>query len=95
VGEQALTICVRDLKAMGKTVILITHKANLLGLSDKTLMLVNGMVEKFAPTSDFFGRRVAQDTHDHDAHPHPPQGIDKKTTIDPLPTPAKKHSRRA
>lgn len=95
VGEQALAACVRDLKAMGKTVILITHKANLLGLSDKTLMLVNGMVEKFAPTSDFFGRRVAQDTHDHAAHPAPPQGIDKKTTIDPLPTLSQKSTRRA
>ncbi|CAN0115040.1 unnamed protein product, partial [Chrysoparadoxa australica] len=60
VGEQALTACVRELKAMGKTVILVTHKANLLGLSDKTLMLVNGMIEKFGPTNDFFGRRVAQ-----------------------------------
>lgn len=95
VGEQALAACVRDLKAMGKTVILITHKANLLGLSDKTLMLVKGMVEKFAPTSDFFGRRVTQDTHDHAAHPRPPQGIDKKTVIDPLHTPSKKRSRRA
>jgi ATP-binding cassette subfamily C protein len=95
IGEQALSTCVRDLKVMGKTVILITHKANLLGLSDKTLMLVNGMVEKFAPTSDFFGRRVAQDAHVENEHPQPPKSVDQKATISPLPAPRQQSPRRA
>jgi len=54
VGEQALIACIQELKKMGKTVILVTHKSNLLALSDKTLMLMNGSVEKFGPTKDFF-----------------------------------------
>jgi PrtD family type I secretion system ABC transporter len=95
VGEQALAGCVRELKVMGKTVVLITHKANLLSLSDKTLMLVNGMVEKFAPTSDFFGRRVEASPQDEVAHAHPAKGVDRKTNISPLPAPRTKNPRRA
>lgn len=53
-GEKALISCIQELKAMGKTVVLVTHKSNLLALSDKTLMLMNGTVEKFGPTKDFF-----------------------------------------
>ena len=56
VGEQALTSCIQEMKNRGKTVILVTHKANLLGLSDKTLMLVNGQVEKFGPTREIFAQ---------------------------------------
>ena len=54
VGEQALIACIQELKKRGKTVILVTHKANLLALSDKALMLVNGSVEKFGATRDLF-----------------------------------------
>lgn len=54
VGEQALIACIQELKKRGKTVILVTHKANLLALSDKALMLVNGTVEKFGATRDLF-----------------------------------------
>lgn len=53
-GEKALASCIQELKAMGKTVVLVTHKTNLLALSDKTLMLMNGTVEKFGLTKDFF-----------------------------------------
>ena len=53
VGEQALLNCIQELKKMGKTVILVTHKAGLLSLSDKTLMLRDGKVEHFGPTKEF------------------------------------------
>jgi PrtD family type I secretion system ABC transporter len=53
-GEQALAKCIQELKAKGKTVILVTHKTGLLAQSDKTLMLVNGTVEKFGLTKDIF-----------------------------------------
>lgn len=95
VGEQALAACVRELKAMGKTVILITHKANLLGLSDKTLMLVNGMVEKFGPTSDFFGRRLKPDPQDEVEHAHQPKDVDRKTNIGLPPAARARKPRRA
>jgi len=53
-GEQALAKCIQELKAKGKTVILVTHKTGLLAQSDKTLMLVNGTVEKYGLTKDIF-----------------------------------------
>ncbi|WP_281969159.1 type I secretion system permease/ATPase [Roseovarius nanhaiticus] len=53
-GEKALMSCIQQLKAMGKTVILVTHKTNLLSLTDKIVMLRNGVVEKFGPTKEFF-----------------------------------------
>ncbi|MFC6640156.1 type I secretion system permease/ATPase [Sulfitobacter sp. JBTF-M27] len=59
-GEQALAACIQEMKKRGKTVILVTHKANLLALSDKTLMLVNGQVEKFGPTREMFAQQAAQ-----------------------------------
>ncbi len=56
VGEKALVSCINELKSMGKTVILVTHKSKLLALTDKTLLLGNGTVEKFGPTRDVFAR---------------------------------------
>jgi PrtD family type I secretion system ABC transporter len=60
-GEKALIACIQELKSMGKTVVLVTHKTNLLALSDKTLMMMNGTIEKFGPTKDFFQK--PQDVH--------------------------------
>lgn len=59
-GEQALVECIGQLKQMGKTVIIVTHKSNLLGLTDKVLMLVNGTVEKFGDTKSLFAQQKPQ-----------------------------------
>lgn len=59
-GEQALANCIQEMKKRGKTVILVTHKSNLLALSDKALMLVNGQVEKFGPTREIFAQAQQQ-----------------------------------
>ena len=58
-GEKALMSCIQQLKSAGKTVVLVTHKTNLLALTDKTLMLMNGTVEKFGPTTEFFQKQKA------------------------------------
>ncbi|RMF17309.1 MAG: type I secretion system permease/ATPase [Alphaproteobacteria bacterium] len=58
VGEQALIACIQELKKRGVTVVLVTHKANLLALSDKTLMIVNGTVEKYGPTREIFKQQA-------------------------------------
>lgn len=55
-GEQALANCIQELKKRGKTIVLVTHKANLLALSDKALMLVGGQIEKFGPTREIFAQ---------------------------------------
>ncbi|SHI06938.1 type I secretion system permease/ATPase [Marivita hallyeonensis] len=59
-GEQALANCIQELKKRGKTIVLVTHKANLLALSDKALMLVNGQIEKFGPTREIFAQQAQQ-----------------------------------
>jgi ATP-binding cassette subfamily C protein len=59
-GEKALIQCIQELKKMGKTVIVVTHKSNLLAVSDKTLMLMNGAVEKFGLTKELFAQQKQQ-----------------------------------
>lgn len=45
VGETALIVAVRDLKAQGMTVFLITHRMNILGVADRILVLNNGEIQ--------------------------------------------------
>ena len=49
VGEAALIEALRALKAAGKTVIFVTHKTNLLGLSDTIMVLRDGVVASMGP----------------------------------------------
>lgn len=51
-GEEALIQCLHELKRLGKTVIFVTHKANLLSLTDKTLIMNSGQVQRIAATKD-------------------------------------------
>lgn len=53
-GEEALQNCLIELKRLKKTVIVVTHKGNLLSMADKTLVLNNGVVHRFGPTKDIF-----------------------------------------
>ena len=53
-GEEALQNCLIELKKRGKTVIVVTHKANLLSMADKTLVLNNGTLQRFGTTKDIF-----------------------------------------
>ncbi len=56
VGEQALVTCLKELKEQGRTVVIVTHRTNLLTLSDHTLMMRDGAVEKFGPTRELFAQ---------------------------------------
>ncbi|EFO1665477.1 type I secretion system permease/ATPase [Escherichia coli] len=49
-GEQALNQAITFLKQRNKTVILITHRTNLLTMTNKLLLLVNGNANAFGPT---------------------------------------------
>lgn len=61
-GEEALATCLRELKLLNRTVVVVTHKANLLSLADKALILSNGQVQKFGPTQDVFRKTDPQTT---------------------------------
>jgi ATP-binding cassette subfamily C exporter for protease/lipase len=49
-GEAALVRAVADLRTRGKTVILITHRTNVIGITNKLLLLRDGQAEMYGPT---------------------------------------------
>ncbi len=56
-GEAALATCLKKLKEMGKTIVVVTHKVNLLSISDKTLIMADGAVQRFVPTRELMQPR--------------------------------------
>ena len=55
-GEDALLACLRDLKAVGATVIVISHRPSLLAAADKMLVLREGAVDAFGPMQEVMAR---------------------------------------
>jgi PrtD family type I secretion system ABC transporter len=53
-GEEALIACIQDLKERGTTVILITHRPNLVVHLDHAAVLREGMMVSFGPTEEVF-----------------------------------------
>jgi ATP-binding cassette subfamily C exporter for protease/lipase len=50
IGEMALVHAVRDLRQRGKTIVLITHRTTLIGVTSKLLLLREGSAQMFGPT---------------------------------------------
>lgn len=53
-GEMALIEAIRQLKAEGTTLIIITHRGKLLTSMDRILVLREGVIEKLGPPSEIF-----------------------------------------
>ena len=51
-GEQALVRAVLDLKAQGCTVIVVTHRTNIVGVVDRLLVLRDGTLQLFGPRNE-------------------------------------------
>ncbi|MRX11574.1 type I secretion system permease/ATPase [Pseudoduganella sp. FT25W] len=51
VGEAALLQAINDLRARGKTIVLITHRTSVIGATNKLLLLRDGVVTMFGPTN--------------------------------------------
>lgn len=51
-GDKALEQAIVELKNSGRTVIVIAHRASIVGATDKVLILRNGRVEAFGPTAE-------------------------------------------
>lgn len=58
-GEQALLQAITQLKQHKRTLILITHKPNVLTLTDQLLILREGQLQAFGPTAKVLGAPVA------------------------------------
>jgi len=50
-GEQALVAALLDFRARGKTVVLITHRTSAINMTNKLLLLRDGMAQMFGPTA--------------------------------------------
>jgi ATP-binding cassette, subfamily C, bacterial len=55
-GEEALLAALQKLKTMGVTVILVTHKVNILSMVDKLLILQEGIVQTFGARDEILRR---------------------------------------
>lgn len=52
IGEQALVQAVLDLRQRGKTIVLITHRTTVLGVTSRLLLMRDGTAQAFGPTKD-------------------------------------------
>jgi ATP-binding cassette subfamily C exporter for protease/lipase len=62
-GEAALLSAVQTLRQQGSTLLLITHKTNILAIADKIMVLAAGQIQGYGTRdqilSKLFGPRVA------------------------------------
>jgi ATP-binding cassette subfamily C protein len=75
-GEEALLSAIHGLKARGQTVVLITHKVNILAAADKILVMSSGTVQGFGPRDEILvqllgPRIVPASAHAAPAEPTP------------------------
>jgi len=52
IGDDALVKAIRDLKHQGRTVFLITHRTNIIGIADRVLVLRDGSIEHYGPRQE-------------------------------------------
>jgi ATP-binding cassette, subfamily C, bacterial exporter for protease/lipase len=78
VGEQALVQAILDLRRRGKTIVLITHRTNVIGVTNKLLLLRDGMGQLFGPTNEVLAA-LQQQTQQTQLARQPAQGEVAKT----------------
>lgn len=52
IGEQALVVAINDLRQKGKTIVMITHRTSVLGVTNKLLILRDGIAQAFGPRDE-------------------------------------------
>ncbi|MFC7411316.1 type I secretion system permease/ATPase [Hydrogenophaga atypica] len=78
-GDQALMQALRDLKARGRTVFVVTHRMNLLTQVDTIMVLNDGRIQVMGASEDILKanqQRVGQPPHTAGSHGERPKGID-------------------
>lgn len=58
-GELALSRAIAHMKTLGKTIVFVTHKTNLLAFADKIMIMQNGSVTQFGDRDDILSRLIA------------------------------------
>jgi ATP-binding cassette subfamily C exporter for protease/lipase len=60
VGEQALVAAILDLRRRGKTIVLITHRTSIIGVTNKLLLVREGVAQMFGPTNEVLAALTQQ-----------------------------------
>lgn len=60
IGEQALVAAILDLRRRGKTIVLITHRTSVIGVTNKLLLLRDGIAQMFGPTNEVLAALTQQ-----------------------------------
>lgn len=60
VGEQALLAALTDLRKRGKTIVLITHRTSIISVTNKLLLLQDGIAKMFGPTNQVIEKLTKQ-----------------------------------
>lgn len=60
VGEQALLAAIIDLRKRGKTIVLITHRTSIVSVTNKLLLLKEGVAKMFGPTDKVLAELTKQ-----------------------------------
>jgi len=60
VGEQALLAALIDLRKRGKTIVLITHRTSVISVTNKILLLQDGIAKMFGPTDQVLAALTQQ-----------------------------------
>jgi ATP-binding cassette subfamily C exporter for protease/lipase len=81
-GDAALAAALRDLKARGASVIVMTHRTSVLAMADKILMLRDGMQQAFGPRDDVLAA-LQQANQANQANPTSPANQATPTTRNP------------
>jgi ATP-binding cassette subfamily C protein/ATP-binding cassette subfamily C protein EexD len=96
-GEQALQSCMAELKKMGVTIIIVSHRPMTLGSVDKILVLRDGFMEMFGPRAEVLQRLAGRGGagaggRPQGAGPSRPQQGGGQAKVVPLQPPAATHA---
>lgn len=60
IGEQALVVALRQVRQRGATVVVVSHRTSVLGVTTRLLLLRQGAVQAFGPTQQVLGDLTRQ-----------------------------------
>ena len=84
-GEAALLAALQDLKALGRTVILITHRSHIIGVADRLLTLVGGALVHDGPAREYREHSAVLPAGANPAAAtRPDPGADARLSLQPL-----------
>jgi ATP-binding cassette, subfamily C, bacterial exporter for protease/lipase len=79
VGEAALRQAIDNLRAAGRTVVLITHRTSIIAATTKLLLLVDGQLQLYGPTAHVLAAIQQSNGQATRAQPNPAAAIDTDT----------------